>query len=80
MERFMYILEGIAIFFCLAAAAIFTIALIYVCADAFFSKGDYSYIGIDGTSGTADFCENGRGILYCTKDGRTITVKEFSRK
>lgn len=80
MERFMNILGGIATFFCLAAAVLAIILVVCACADVFFSKNNYSYVMDDGTSGTADYCDNGRGGLYCTKDGRTFTVKEFSRK
>jgi len=80
MERFFDILEGIAIFFSLAAAVIAIGLVIYLCIDVTISKDNYSYIMDNGTSGTADYCDNGRGGLYCTKDGRTFTVKEFSRK
>lgn len=80
MERFMNFLSGLAIFFCLSAAVLGTIVLIYVFIDAFISKDNYSYATYDGTSGVADFCDTGRGEMYCTKDGRTFTVKEFSRK
>ena len=81
MERFFDILEGIAIFILLAAAAFDIILLVYVCVDAFITKDNYSYVMDDGTSGTADCCSSGRGGgLYCTKDGRTFTVKEFSKK
>ena len=80
MERFMYILEGIAIFFSLAAAVIAIGLVIYLCVDVTISKDNYSYIMDNGTSGTADYCDNGKGMLYCTEDGRTFTVKEYSRK
>lgn len=80
MERFFDILEGIAIFICLAVAAFDIFLLVYVCIDAFITKDNYSYVMDDGTSGTADCCSNSKGGLYCTKDGRTFTVKEFSRK
>jgi len=80
MERFMYILEGIAIFFSLAAAVIAIGLVIYLCIDVTISKDNYSYIMDNGTSGTADYCDNGKGMLYCTEDGRTFTVKEYSRK
>lgn len=80
MERFMNFLEGVGIFCLLAAAALSIFAIIYGCADMLFSKDDYSYATDDGTSGIADFCDNGKGGLYCTKDGRTFTVKEFSKK
>lgn len=80
MERFMDILGGIAMFFCLAAAVVLIGLVVYVCKDMFVDKDNYSYVMNDGASGTADYCDNGRGGLYCTKDGRTFTVKEFSRK
>lgn len=80
MDRFFDILEGIAIFICLATAAFDIILLVYVCVDAFITKDNYSYVMDDGTSGDADCCSNGKGGLYCTKDGRTFTVKEFSKK
>ena len=76
----MHILEYVAMFFFLAAAVIETFALIYGFADIFFSKDDYSYIGTDGSFGIADFCDNGKGGLYCTEGGRIFTVKEFSKK
>jgi len=76
----MYILEGIAIFFSLAAAVIAIGLVIYLCIDVTISKDNYSYIMDNGTSGTADYCDNGKGMLYCTEDGRTFTVKEYSRK
>lgn len=80
MDRFLEILEGITMFVFFGAAIVLTIALIHICIDAFIAKDNYSYVMDDGTSGTADFCDNGKGVLYCTKDGRTFTVKEFSRK
>lgn len=80
MERFMHILEGVILFFCLAATVVAVGIAVYVCKDIFISKDNYSYVKDDGTSGTADYCENGKGGLYCIKDGRTFTVKEFSRK
>ena len=80
MDRFLDIVEGIAIFICFAAAALDIILLVYVCIDGFITKDNYSYVMDDGTSGVADFCDTGRGEMYCTKDGRTFTVKEYSRK
>lgn len=80
MDRFLEILEDIVMFVLFGAAIVLTIALVHICIDAFITKDSYSYVMDDGTSGAADFCENGRGILYCTKDGRTFTVKEFSKK
>lgn len=76
----MNFLSGLAMFFCLTAAVIAIILVVYVCGDIFVTENNYSYVTDDGTSGTADFCENGKGGLYCTKDGRTFTVKEYSRK
>lgn len=80
MDRFMSILGGITIFFCLAAAVVGIGLVVYLCVDVVLAKDNYSYVTDDGVSGIADFCDNGRGGLYCTKDGRTFTVKEFSRK
>lgn len=76
----MHILEGIAIFFCLAAAVIAIGLVVYLCIDVVIAKDNYSYVMDNGTSGTADFCDIGKGELYCIEDGRTFTVKEFSRK
>lgn len=80
MERFIRILGGIAMLFCLTAAVVEIGLVVCICIDAFISKGNYSYVTDNGASGDADFCDNGRGGLYCTKDGRTFTVKEYSRK
>ena len=80
MDRFFGILDGIAMFFCLAATVVIIVLVVYVGADMFISDDNYSYVMDDGTSGTADYCDNGRGGLYCRKDGRTFTVKEYSRK
>lgn len=80
MDRFISILGGIAMLFCLTAAVVGIGLVVYLCIDMVIAKDNYSYVMDDGTSGIADFCENGRGILYCTEDGRTFTVKEYSRK
>ena len=80
MDRFLDIVEGIAMFIFFGAAIVFTIALVHACIDAFIAKDNYSYVMDDGTSGIADYCDNGKGGLYCTEDGRTFTVKEFSKK
>ena len=80
MDRFLDIVGVIIISICSIVAAVCTIALIYVCIDVFMTKDSYSYVMDDGTSGTADCCDNSKGGLYCKKDGRTFTVKEYSRK
>ena len=69
------LLENIATFVLFVAASVLTIATIWLCIDVFTSDDNYSYVTDDGTSGAADYCDNGKGGLYCTKDGRTFTVK-----
>lgn len=80
MDTFFKIIDGIIIFILSVATLVVVILAIYICADIFVSDDNYSYVMVDGTSGSADYCDNGRGGLYCRKDGRTFTVKEFSRK
>ena len=80
MDSFFEILEGIVMFVFFGTAIVLTIALVHICIDVFIAKDNYSYVMDDGTSGIADFCDNGKGVLYCTEDGRTFTVKEFSKK
>lgn len=41
---------------------------------------DYNYIDLDGNAGSADYCGNGRYVLYCKDGDKIITVKEYSTK
>jgi len=79
MDTFFKILEGVIVFILSVVTLVLTIMVVYTFVDMFASDDNYSYVMDDGTSGTAGYCDNGKGGLYCTKDGRTFTVKEFSR-
>ena len=43
------------------------------------SKNDYSYIDIDGKTGSADYCGKNTGQPYCRAGDRTIQVKEYTK-